>query len=242
MAILTVDILNEGKSRNGFWSNKQLYALGIREIKKGWKKLIIGKEVPDECIRNFLELKDKHLESSNSRPNSSSFNFDNNDSKNKVFLTEELLERGKSRNGSWSAEQLKTLGVLEIRKGWKRNIIGREFSEDIINRFLKLKNKHLDEGSFGSSREKSYDRLGVVNQDIPIKEQYQNLNWIELKKIVLERDGYMCKICKIKYVELHVHHMVYPKGKFIWEIEPRYLVTICKNCHEKVHDKELNVV
>lgn len=61
MVIFTEEILNQGKSKNGFWSNKQLYALGLTEIKKGWKRVVIGKELPDEFIQLFLALKNKHL-------------------------------------------------------------------------------------------------------------------------------------------------------------------------------------
>lgn len=33
----------------------------LSEIKKGWKHVVIGKELPDESIQFFLALKNKHL-------------------------------------------------------------------------------------------------------------------------------------------------------------------------------------
>jgi 5-methylcytosine-specific restriction endonuclease McrA len=83
--------------------------------------------------------------------------------------------------------------------------------------------------------------MGVINLDMSVEEQYNHNNWIDLKKRILQRDKYTCTICKKKYIELHVHHMIYPKGKFIWEIDEKFLIIVCKECHEKIHDKKLNV-
>ena len=69
MPIFTLDILNQGKSRNGFWSNKQIYALGLSEIKKGWKNEVIGKELSIDNINKFLDLKNKHLNNNNNNNN-----------------------------------------------------------------------------------------------------------------------------------------------------------------------------
>lgn len=63
---VTEQILEQGKSSKGAWSKRQFHALGI-ETKgdgmplTGWKKRIIGTNVPDEKIYNFLALKDRHL-------------------------------------------------------------------------------------------------------------------------------------------------------------------------------------
>ena len=241
MPIFTEDILNKGKSRNGFWSNKQLYVLGLSEIKKGWKKKVLGTELSEEIIDNFLKLKDKHLkEKSIINPVSPpTLKQQTNPKENHTILSEEILEKGKSINGGWSIKQLQNFGISELKKGWKQKILNQEFPTEAINRFIALKNKHLEKHE-STDRSISYDRLGVANLDIPIEEQYKNKSWIELKTKVLERDNYTCKICNKKYVELHVHHMTYSKGKFIWEIDSKFLLTVCKLCHEKIHDKELN--
>lgn len=241
MPILTEEILNQGKSINGFWSNKQLYALGLSEIKKGWKTEVLGKELSSDNINNFLSLKNKHLKHKNiSISNPYSIDIEvKKSNENHILLSEEILDKGKSIKGGWSMAQLQVFGILELRKGWKSKILNKEYSKEEISRFITLKDKHLKKNET-SSRSKSYDRLGVVNLDIPIVEQYKNKSWIDLKTTILKRDDYMCTICKSKYVELHVHHMTYPKGKFIWEIDSKFLIVVCKECHEKIHDKELN--
>lgn len=67
---ITQEILEQGRSSRGGWSNKQLKALGLPDIwinpkdgglKKDWKKWLLSSEVPIESIERFLSLKDKHL-------------------------------------------------------------------------------------------------------------------------------------------------------------------------------------
>ena len=64
---MTKQILEQGRSSNGAWSLKQLRALGIvKETSRkfppsGWKRRLVGQDVPDHKIKLFLSLKDKHL-------------------------------------------------------------------------------------------------------------------------------------------------------------------------------------
>lgn len=68
---ITKEIFEQGKSKNGGWSGKQIRTLGIEtEFNKGWKNTIWDMEFTEEQIKTFLELKDKHL-------------FDQNVNKNK---------------------------------------------------------------------------------------------------------------------------------------------------------------
>lgn len=61
--ILTEEKFEEGISINGSFSSKQLILLGLnpKKMGKGWKKIIIGKNYPDEIIEQFISLKNKHL-------------------------------------------------------------------------------------------------------------------------------------------------------------------------------------
>lgn len=59
--ILTKEIFEQGKSKQGGWSMAQLACFGIERLKKGWQKRLIGQEFSEEAIKNFLELKDKHI-------------------------------------------------------------------------------------------------------------------------------------------------------------------------------------
>lgn len=61
-----------------------------------------------------------------------------------MILTKDRFEEGTSRNGGWSDEQLECFGIGKIKKtGWKKVIIGKDFSQEQIERYLLLKNAHL---------------------------------------------------------------------------------------------------
>lgn len=61
--------------------------------------------------------------------------------------------------------------------------------------------------------------------------------WTQRKADVLLRDGYMCFICGNSEDEsLEVHHITYLPNKKPWEYLDYYLVTLCRNCHQKEHD------
>lgn len=53
-----------------------------------------------------------------------------------------------------------------------------------------------------------------------------------MKRKVMERDGFKCQKCG-KGGMLHVHHLRY--GKDLLAIPLKWLVTLCKRCHEQVH-------
>ena len=60
--ILTVEILEKGKSIRGAFSEAQLNVFGETFKKnKGWLKKLVGKEVTEKQIEDFLNLKDEHL-------------------------------------------------------------------------------------------------------------------------------------------------------------------------------------
>lgn len=61
MITFTKDILNQGKSSNNGWNKKQLEALGVTKLKKGWVNILLGKSFKEEQIKQFLELKDYHF-------------------------------------------------------------------------------------------------------------------------------------------------------------------------------------
>lgn len=60
--VLTKEIVEDGKSKNGAWNLAQFRLFGFTNFpKKGWKDMIIGQEWPKEIISQFLYLKNKHL-------------------------------------------------------------------------------------------------------------------------------------------------------------------------------------
>lgn len=151
-----------------------------------------------------------------------------------VELTEEIINSGKSQNGGWSLNQLSVFGVFEFKKGWKKQLIGKKFTESEIEKFISMRNKHLEKIKI-----KTYTDTLKINTDIPNSEQYLNPKWISLKQTVLQRDKNSCQKCGKTKTELHVHHLIYEKDKFIWEIDLEYLITLCRNCHELIHNRKI---
>jgi hypothetical protein len=53
----------------------------------------------------------------------------------------------------------------------------------------------------------------------------------------LNRDNYTCQCCKTKKGTLHVHHIIYRSNGGSDKMEN--LITLCEDCHKKLHDGEL---
>ncbi len=81
-------------------------------------------------------------------------------------------------------------------------------------------------------------KIMITDYDILL----QNPKWFEKRRIILERDGNKCSCCGNKNI-LQVHHKQYHKNvktgekQFPWMYENKYLITLCKECHSKGHEK-----
>lgn len=66
--------------------------------------------------------------------------------------------------------------------------------------------------------------------------------WKVFRKKILQRDHNQCTICKEKN-ELQAHHKQYHFSelkktfKDPWDYPEKLLTTLCKNCHQKGHQK-----
>lgn len=71
-----------------------------------------------------------------------------------------------------------------------------------------------------------------------LKEQYlkqlESPLWIKKRNMILERDHHQCVLCGSSS-HLQVHHKRYSDGKRAWEYPNAALVTLCRECHQKVH-------
>lgn len=47
----------------------------------------------------------------------------------------------------------------------------------------------------------------------------------------MQRDGFACSNCGDSDSELHVHHILYSRGKSPWDYDDDHLKTLCKECH-----------
>ena len=75
----------------------------------------------------------------------------------------------------------------------------------------------------------------VLNNPI-LYQQGVNYGFANTKAYVLNRDNYKCqnKKCKTKDKRLHVHHIIFRCNG--GSDEPENLITLCKTCHDNLHD------
>lgn len=61
--------------------------------------------------------------------------------------------------------------------------------------------------------------------------------WKDFREAILLRDNYSCKLCG-KTRNLNVHHIKYIRGLKPWEYPDDLVITLCNECHNKVHNIE----
>lgn len=74
----------------------------------------------------------------------------------KVVLTREMIEAGKSSRGGWSNRQVQQLGLpsLNGQKGWQDRLIGTEHDRDKYEMFLALRDGHLTPTKIQKAKER----------------------------------------------------------------------------------------
>ena len=157
---------------------------------------------------------------------------------------------GKSKKGGWNHAQLRCLGVkIPLRHGWYNRLVGTTIRSRDADEFLRLKDAHCERKPRDTRRD---DMLGGHSgiairethpppmrpcEPMPWKAQYQHPNWQRYRLEILKRDGFRCRVCNNADSTLHVHHRTYVADKFIWDVPPDDLVTLCDACHALFHDK-----
>jgi len=157
-----------------------------------------------------------------------------------IILTAEIFDLAVSSNRGFSSAQLSLLGItFPPLKGWKKQLIGTLASREVVEEFIALKDKHLTK----KRRKESSQSLAFVQVDYPISwsEQYKHPNWQRMRLLIFNRDNFICQSCSNHHRLLHVHHTKYSKNKFIWEIDPSTLVTLCEVCHSQKHNRDLTI-
>lgn len=68
-------------------------------------------------------------------------------------------------------------------------------------------------------------------------EKLQTVEWQRKKSEILFRDNFVCTICGTESKLLDVHHMWYTKGLEPWEEDNECYISLCRKCHEYVHNE-----
>ena len=67
--------------------------------------------------------------------------------------------------------------------------------------------------------------------------------WQKRRLEIMQRDNFTCQMCGnglTSGVPLNVHHYVYHKGYLPWEYPDKDLITLCRDCHHKLHEDKPN--
>ena len=79
-----------------------------------------------------------------------------------------------------------------------------------------------------------------LGEKVPKGEDYQKgemYGEYNVRQYVLKRDNYACRICGCKEAKFHVHHI---ETRKTGGNAPDNLITLCENCHEKLHKGAIN--
>lgn len=74
---------------------------------------------------------------------------------------------------------------------------------------------------------------------------YKSGKWKHLRKVILQRDGFMCQVSKRygKHIQADTVHHIFPRDEFP---EYRYqswnLISICNEVHNRLHDRVTNAL
>lgn len=71
---------------------------------------------------------------------------------------------------------------------------------------------------------------------IDYKKQIADERWKAKRKEIIQRDGFTCCACGSLGKTLNVHHLSYEKNKEYWDYPNSNFVTLCADCHKKLHN------
>lgn len=68
------------------------------------------------------------------------------------------------------------------------------------------------------------------------QQQLQSPKWQQKRLEIMQRDKFHCQACDSDEKQLTVHHYKYRKNAMAWEYDDSMLVTLCSDCHKKIHN------
>ena len=82
---------------------------------------------------------------------------------------------------------------------------------------------------------KTMKNYTLNNKKFDYNEQLKSKEWKKLANKIRKRDNYTCQKCG-SHEHLQVHHKKYIKNRLAWEYDESNLVTLCSECHKKIHN------
>lgn len=87
----------------------------------------------------------------------------------KIILTHQLIEQGRSENGGWNRNQFELLGVSwPPLKGWKERLNGTQMSRVKFEEFLELRGKTIQKLKEQKKAEKKAKKTNPLQYDLDL--------------------------------------------------------------------------
>jgi hypothetical protein len=123
-------------------------------------------------------------------------------------------------------------GCLNMTKSLDRATYGNktrgEFSQDRFDKW-KIEKQIENQSIYKTVKYLKDAKVSFFQYDIYL----QSKHWRSLRLVALERDKWVCQLCKLE-TATEVHHLTYKNlGNELLE----ELTSYCRACHEKVHEK-----
>jgi len=131
----------------------------------------------------------------------------------KTIVLKKQLNIGKKLNRCWNF--MEDLDIIT-------SINGKTFNKNLLMFCEKYKN----------------NKNKIFNNKY--SETLKDPRWQRKRLEIMQRDNFKCTMCGASNKPLNIHHKIYIKGKKIWDYPNELLITLCEDCHHKVHfDKDI---
>ena len=149
------------------------------------------------------------------------------------YIVKTLLE-DKPLTNNLLKEMSKFFGKTE--KTIRRNIDRLIDKELLVKRQVNINGKNEVEyfPNISILKKKKKNKKKTLTRKEQYIEELKHPMWAKKRNVILKRDNHKCQLCGSEN-NLCVHHTKYITGNKAWEYPNSTLVTLCKDCHEKVH-------
>lgn len=199
----------------------------------GYKQeVILGVDAGSKTIGLSASTKTTELFAANVIPR--------NDVVNKLSTRREF--RRNRRNRKTRYRQARFLNRVHSKhKGWLAPSVEVKIQEHItpikrICDILPISKVVVETAEFDLQKIKAVQ----LGEKVPEGEDYQKgemYGEYNVRQYVLKRDNYTCRICGCKDAKFHVHHI---ETRKTGGNAPDNLITLCENCHKKLHKGAIN--
>ena len=157
------------------------------------------------------------------------------------------FDSGFGVKGTLNAMQFRALGYKKsFFSGWRKDMRLKRFTEEEISKYVSLCDAHLKNRKpkkpRKNKRETESGKKIMFDRNGSTRWQYGKPQWMSLRDRILSRDDWRCVSCGGRSTTngmMKVHHLLYERGEYVWDVPDWYLVTLCDKCHKAEHSRNL---